>query len=141
MVLVTIQRGKKHFRALSSEKILKQEKSQFDLARQLAPKLIKSKRQERQEVIVYEGLSGFQNAHIDAIEEMEKNQNIYVFIAKNQQWETLMGKTLKKFDELRIKKKLTNTMIGIEATEKDRATKKRSLIKWSDTFSSTICCD
>lgn len=123
----TIQRGKKHFRPLSPEKILKQEKSQLNLASKVVPELIKLQKKEKQEVVIYEGIDGFRNAHIDAIEAMNKNSTIYVMIAGGKVWYQAMGSTLKKFDSLRTEKNITDKIIALESQRKD--IKKRPLFK------------
>lgn len=113
----TIQRGKKHFRALSPEKILKEQEAQFNLAQKVVPELIKKQKQEKQEVIIYEGIDGFQNAHLDAIEQIQENSTIYVLIASAQKWYDNMKPGIKKFEQVRISK---NVKIKITALESQR---------------------
>jgi len=126
----TIQKGKKHFRPLSPAKILKQEKSKFDLAQKIVPVLIKLQKQENQEVILYEGIDGFHNAHFDALEQMQKGDNIYVLIAGGEKWYRAMGKFLKKFDRLRTNKNIKDKIVALEGQRKNiELQKKRPLFK------------
>ncbi|MAG44387.1 hypothetical protein CL633_00680 [bacterium] len=128
LVSQTIQRGKKHFRPLSPEKILKQEKSQLDLAGKVVPELIKLQKQEKQEVIVYEGIEGFQNAHLDAIEQMKKNSTIYVLIAGAKKWFDNIKPSLKKFDKIRVSKKIKIKITALESQRQDmQVQQKRTL--------------
>ena len=112
---LTIQRGKKHFRAMSPAKILKEQTEQFYLAQKIVPELIKKQKQEKQEVIVYEGIDGFHNAHFDAVDQMAKNSAIYVLIAGGQKWYQIMDKALKKFDQKRVEKNITDKIIALES--------------------------
>ena len=128
LVSQTIQRGKKHFRPLSPEKILKQEKSQLDLAGKVVPELIKLQKQEKQEVIVYEGIEGFQNAHLDAIEQMKTNNTIYVLIAGAKKWFDNIKPSLKKFDKIRVSKKIKIKITALESQRQDmQVQQKRTL--------------
>jgi len=115
----SIQRGKKHFRALSPLKILQQEEVQLELAQELVGELMKMQKAEKQEVIIYEGKEGFQNAHFDAISQMEKNSAVYVMIAGGEKWFEAMGTGLKKFDSLRTAKKIKDKIIALESQRKD----------------------
>lgn len=125
-----IQRGKKHFRVLSPEKILKQEKSQLDLAQKVVPELVKLQKQEKQEVIIYEGIEGFQNAHLDAIEQMQKDSSIYVLIAGAEKWHANMKSILRKFDKIRISKNITIKITALESQREDmRIQQKRPLFE------------
>lgn len=130
LVSQIIQRGKKHFRVLSPEKILKQEKSQLDLAQKVVPELVKLQKQEKQEVIVYEGIEGFQNAHLDAIEQIEKNSTIHVLIAGAQKWYENMKDSLKKFEKIRIAKNIKIKITALESQREEmKIQQKRSLFE------------
>lgn len=111
----TVQRGKKHFRAMSPEKILKEQTEQFQLAQKIVPELIKKQKQEKQEVIIYEGIDGFHNAHFDAIDQMKNNDTIYVLIAGGDQWYQIMAKALKKFDRKRVAKHIKDKVVALES--------------------------
>lgn len=125
-----IQKGKKNFRALSPEKILKQEKSQLDLAQKVVPKLVKLQKQEKQEVIIYEGMDGFQNAHLDAIEQMKKNSTIYVLIAGAKKWHKNIKPSLRKFDKIRISKNIKIKITALKSQKQDmQIQQKRELFK------------
>ena len=115
----SIQRGKKHFRALSPLKILQQQETQLRLAQEVAPILIKMQKAEKQEVIIYEGKEGFQNAHFDAIGQMKNSSAVYVMIAGGEKWFEVMGSGLKKFDSLRVAKKIKDKIIALESQRKD----------------------
>lgn len=119
LVSLSIQKGKKHFRVLSPAKILQQEKTQFDLAQEIVPTLIKMQKSEKQEVILYEGVEGFKNAHLDAIEQMKKNDTVYVMIAGGKRWFEIMGSAIKKFDKLRVKKNIKDKVIALENQRKE----------------------
>ncbi len=118
LVSSSVQRGKKHFRPLSPEMILKQERTRFESAQELIGELVKLQKKEKQEVIVYEGKEGFQNAHFDAIGQMKNSSAVYVMIAGGEKWFEAMGSELKKFDRLRIAKKIKDKIIALESQRK-----------------------
>ncbi|MDP2950859.1 MAG: helix-turn-helix domain-containing protein [bacterium] len=118
---VSMQKGKKHFRALSPVKILQREKTQFEMAQKLVPFLIKMQKQEKQEVIIYEGNEGFQNAHLDAIEQMKSRGCVYVMMAGGKRWYDNMENGLKKFDKIRLNKNIKEKIIALESQQKDLA--------------------
>lgn len=120
-----IQKGKKHFRPLSPEKILKLEKSQLDLAQKVVPELVKLQKQEKQEVIVYEGREGFQNAHLDAVEAMNKDGTIYVLIAGAKKWHDNIKPSLNKFDKIRISKNIKIKITALESQRQDMKTQQK----------------
>ncbi len=115
----TIQRGKKHFRPLSPDKILKFTKEHFAMAQDILPELEKLKKYQPQEVIIYEGKDGFQNAHLDAVEQMKKNSTIYVMRAGGKGWVENMGNAVKKFDRIRKEKNIKNKLIALENQRRD----------------------
>ncbi len=132
------QKGKKHFRALSPEKILAKEKDRFELAKQIVPKLSQMQKEPGQEIAVYEGQIGFQNAHFDALEQMKKNSEIQALIPGAEKWYENMSSVLKKFDRKRIEKNIAVKIAALqnqkEAMEKQ---KKRPLLETrflSETF-------
>jgi len=130
LVSASLQRGKKHFRALSPAKLLQQEKSQLSLAQEVVPALIKMQKAEKQEVIIYEGKDGFQNAHFDAVEQMKPNEIIYVIMAGGTKWFDAMEGGLKKFDKIRAEKKIKDKIIALESQRKDMASQtKRPLFE------------
>lgn len=117
----SIQRGKKHFRALSPLKILQQEKAQIELAQEVVPILIKMQKAEKQEVIIYEGKEGFQNAHFDAVSQMKKGSEIYVMMAGGAKWTQAMANAVKKFDGIRLKNNIKNKIIALESQKQNMA--------------------
>lgn len=130
LVSLSIQKGKKHFRVLSPAKILQQEKNQFDLAQEIVPTLIKMQKTEKQEVILYEGVEGFKNAHLDAIGQMKNNGTIYVLIAGGDKWTAIMKDALKKFDHIRIKQKVNIKIVALENQRKSMSEQaKRTLFE------------
>lgn len=116
---LSVQKGKKHFRALSPAKILQQEKLQFEMAQELVPALIKIQKAEKQEVVIYEGNEGFQNAHFDVISQMKNNGSVYVMIAGGKKWFNAMENGLKKFDRLRNDKRIKDKIIALESQRND----------------------
>lgn len=130
LVSSSVQRGKKHFRTLSPERILKQEKSRFESAKELVGELVKLQKKEKQELVIYEGEDGFQNAHFDAVEQMKKNDIIYVLIAGGDKWLNIMKGVLKKFDKVRANKKIKVKIAGLESQRKEMwAQQKRPLFE------------
>ncbi len=130
LVLSSIQRGKKHFRALSPDRILKQEKNRFQSAQELVGELAKLQKKEKQELVVYEGEDGFQDAHFDAVEQMKKNSTIYVLIAGGDKWLNIMKSVLRKFDKVRAGKKIKVKIVGLENQKKEMwAGQKRPLFE------------
>ena len=128
LVSSVMQRGKKHFRTLSPDRILKQEKNRFQSAQELVGELVKLQKKEQQELVVYEGKDGFQNAHFDAVEQMKKNDTVYVLIAGGDKWLNIMKDVLKKFDRVRAGKKIKVKIVGLENQRKEMwAQQKRPL--------------
>jgi len=118
LVSSVVQKGKKHFRALSPKYILKQEKARFEIAKEVVASLTKLQKKEKQEVVIYEGKEGFQNAHIDIVEQMKNNSAIYVMMAGGKRWYENMENGLKKFDKIRLSKKIKNKIIALESQRK-----------------------
>lgn len=117
----SMQRGKKHFRALSPLKILQLEKARLELAQEVAPLLVKMQKAEKQEVVIYEGEEGFRNAHIDAVSQMKKGSEIYVMMAGGAKWTSVMGNVAKKFDGIRLKNNIKNKIIALESQKQSMA--------------------
>ena len=130
LVSSSTQRGKKHFRTLSPDRILKQEKIRFESAQELVGELAKLQKKEKQEIIVYEDKAGFHNAHFDAIEQMKRNDTISVLIAGGDKWISIMESAIKKFDTDRVKKRIKVKIIALENQRKDMTDQaKRSLFE------------
>lgn len=119
LVSTTIKRGKKHFRPLSPEKILLEEKSRFDLAKTVVPELNKLKIKEKQEITIYEGKEGFQNAHLDSVNQMPKNSIIYAMIAGGRRWTENMDRMVKKYDQIREKNDIGKKLLALETQKKE----------------------
>ncbi len=96
----TIQRGKKHFRPLSSEKILKITKDYVGVAKEVVAALERLRKYQPQEIIVYEGKEGFQNAHLDQAESLKSNSTIYVIMAGGKEWYENIAGAYKRYEKI-----------------------------------------
>ncbi|PIP27858.1 MAG: hypothetical protein COX29_04180 [Candidatus Moranbacteria bacterium CG23_combo_of_CG06-09_8_20_14_all_35_22] len=105
------QRGIKHYKALNPEKILHHKEEQFNLAQNLIPQLKDLQTKEKVEVVLYEGLSGFQTALKNAIDRITPNQNILVLATGGEFFYKNIGNALKYYDKKRKEKKINIKMI------------------------------
>ncbi len=131
-LVVEFNKGKiKYFKTLSVDKIFKQKEKEFVIAQSVVSELKKIAKQEKIEVVIYEGVEGFQNAHIEAIDQINKNENIYVLMAGGENFYNFMGEELKYFDKMRLEKNNKIKILALESRKKELETaqaKKRQSI-------------
>ncbi len=111
----SIQRGKKHFRPLNPEKIIRVKRQNLALAEQVVPALQKLKKIEAQEVTIYEGSAGFQNVHMYQLENSKAGETFYVLMAGGSEWYKNMGKYFKKFEKARLAKNIAIKLTALES--------------------------
>ncbi|MFA4880356.1 MAG: helix-turn-helix domain-containing protein [Candidatus Doudnabacteria bacterium] len=111
----SLLRGKKHFRPLNPEKIVRVKQQNLALAEQVVPALQKLKKSEAQEVTIYEGSEGFQNVHIYQLEHSKAGETFYVIMAGGSEWYKNMGKGFKKFEKARLAKNISIKLTALES--------------------------
>lgn len=115
----TIQRGKKHFRPLSCDKVLKSVKAHVAIAKEMVPALERLKKYQPQEIIVYEDKEGFQNSHLDQVESLEPHSTIYVTMAGGEEWYENIARVYKRYEKLRIGKSIKLKLLALETRRKE----------------------
>lgn len=109
------------FQVTDPNRILSDIESKRAIAANLVPSLI-NKAGVKQEIVIYEGLDGFRSSSINIMEQMDKNSILYVLGSIGDQWYELMGtETYKRYENIRLKKKITLRMISYGESAKDRA--------------------
>ncbi|HFC76923.1 MAG TPA: hypothetical protein ENJ27_01700 [Candidatus Moranbacteria bacterium] len=124
LVIESNKRGVKYFKASNINRILKEKERQFLLAQNIVPKLKNIKNKTGVDVLIYEGIDGFQTAHREAIEQMPKNKTIYVLMAGGKNFYEFMGQELKYFDKIRKQKNNKIKLLASHARESELETKK-----------------
>lgn len=123
----TVQRGKKHFRPLPADKILKFVKNQTEVAKEVVPALEKLRKYQPQEIIVYEGKEGFQSAHLDQVEALKAGGTIYVIMAGGREWYENVAGAYKKYEKARIRKNIRLRLLALETRQKEISEWRRKL--------------
>lgn len=120
------QRGVKHFKVLNPERILSDTENKFNIAKGLLPQLLNLKQKEKVEVVVYEGLSGFQTALKNAVDYIKPGHPNLVMGAGGKRFYQAMGDDIKYYDNTRVKKRIVSKMIAVESQRKEFAGPKTS---------------
>lgn len=115
----SMQRGKKHFRPLNPETIVQSKQQDLALAKDLLPILQKIKKSEVQEMIIFEGIEGFQNAHMYQLEHSKVGETSYVIMAGGSEWYKNMGKAYDKFEKARLAKKISTKLTVLESRREE----------------------
>ncbi|MEI6498926.1 MAG: helix-turn-helix domain-containing protein [bacterium] len=102
------------------DRILDEQKHKLELASKLVPSLI-NKANIKQEIVIYEGLEGFQTFSMNYIQRMAENATLYVLGAVGDLWFELMGSQHRKFEKIRLNKKITFKMVEYHQSEMDKA--------------------
>ena len=131
LVIESNKRGVKYFKASNINRILKEKERQFLLAQNIVPELENIKNKTSVDVLTYEGIDGFQTAHLEAMEQMPKNKTIYVLMAGGVNFYKFMGQELRTFDKIRNQKNNKIKLLashGRESELETKETKKRTNI-------------
>jgi sugar-specific transcriptional regulator TrmB len=111
------------------DRILEDQKSKLDIASKIVPSLI-AKAKVKQEIVIYEGLEGFQTFSLALIEKMKENSTLYVLGATGDLWYELMGEKTKKYFKIKEKRNIKFKMIEYHESKLDeeKATKDPSFV-------------
>lgn len=107
------------FLVTDPERILDEQKNNLELASQIIPSL-SAQANVKQEIVIYEGLEGFQSFSLDYVSKMKENSTLYVLGAIGDRWFDLMGESYNKFERKRLKKKIWFKMIEYHESEMDK---------------------
>ncbi len=103
-VLESNKKNIKYYSVASINRIAKDKEREFELAQSIMPELEDLRKSENVGVTIYEGMEGFQTAHIEAVRNMQKNDTIFVSMAGGKIFYKSMGDELKTFDKIRAEK-------------------------------------
>lgn len=117
------QRGIKHYKALNPEKILHHKEEQFNLAQALIPQLKDLQTKEKVEVVVYEGIDGFQTALKKLVDYISPHKNVFVLATGGESFYENMGNSLKYYDQKRKEKNINIKMIYQSSKKENQAQK------------------
>ncbi len=133
-VIESVKKKIKYYSVANLDRIVKDKKREFELAKNIIPELENLKTGENVEVMIYEGKDGFQLAHIEAIENMRLNKTIFVSMAGGKIFYKFMGKELKIFDKIREEKNINikilaskfrrDELLGIKTKNRDNVSVK-----------------
>lgn len=108
------QRGVKHFRVVDLDRIIKEKENQLDLAKNLVLNLSEIKKSENVEIQTYEGYEGFQTALLGAVNYIQEGHSNLVMGAGGENFYKAMGKELKRYERIRVQRKISSKIIGNE---------------------------
>jgi len=100
------------------DRILEAQKQKLELATKLVPSLV-AKGNVKQEIVIYEGLEGFQTFSQDYIDKMKKNTTLYILGSTGDLWFELMGEKLYKYEKTRLGKNIYWKIVGYHESKKD----------------------
>ncbi|MEI7792792.1 MAG: helix-turn-helix domain-containing protein [Candidatus Berkelbacteria bacterium] len=111
------------------DRILEDQKSKLNIASKIVPSLV-AKAKIKQEIVIYEGLEGFQTFSMALIEKMKENSTLYVLGATGDLWYELMADKAKKYEKIRSKKNIKFKMVeyGESRIDQERAAKDKTYI-------------
>lgn len=95
-----------YFQITDPSRILQNIESQKELAESLIPSLKKLSKEKLPEIVVYEGVESYKQFWIDSLKNMPIGSTDYVAGSMGDKWFEYMGKDFKKYDALRIKRKI-----------------------------------
>lgn len=120
LVFKVIRRKISLFQVADPNRILAEQEANLERAQRIIPDLAK-RAEVRQEIIVYEGLEGFQNFSIGMLERMAPGTCLYVLGSIGNRWYELMGDKYKIYRKITQKKKIRWKMVNFEEdTDRDR---------------------
>jgi len=108
------------YQATDPKRIVSNLKSSLDIADMIVPELA-TRAQIKQDVVIYEGLEGFRTYNLNALSEIKTGGTQYILGSVGDLWYELMGEQYRKYERLRLKKKITWQMIAYEESVRDRS--------------------
>lgn len=107
------------YRATDPSQLIDSLKTKTEIAQQLIPEL-KQRSTIHQEITLFEGLDGFRTFSLEFISKMQEEDTYYVLGAVGDLWWELMGPTSKRFEAIRLKKKVAIKMVSYQTSEIDQ---------------------
>ena len=109
------------FRVTDPERILDNLKSTLSLAEEIIPAL-SAKAGVKQDIVVYEGIEGFQNFSFHLIDSMNPGDTYYIIGSVGNRWYELMGDLLPKYYRSLKKKNLQGKSVIYHQADRDQET-------------------
>ncbi len=108
------------FVATDPKRIQEHIKANLDQAEMLVPQLVE-RANIQQDIVVYNGIEGFRTYNMEALSRIRRGGSQYVLGSVGNLWYELMGEQYRKYEKLRLKKKIWWKMIAYEESERDQA--------------------
>jgi len=118
LVTKVVKKKVAQFLLTDPKRILDEQKSKMELAQKLVPSLM-AQANVKQEIVIYEGLEGFQNFNLTNIDRMKDGTVLYVLGAVGDKWYELMGEKYHKYEKTRLKKKVWFKMVEYHKSKID----------------------
>jgi sugar-specific transcriptional regulator TrmB len=118
LVTKVVKKKVAQFLLTDPERILDEQKRKLELAEKLIPSLI-AKADIKQEIVVYDDLEGFQSFSMNYIEKMAENTTIYILGSTGDLWFELMGEKYRKYEKIRIAKKIWWKAVEYHESQQD----------------------
>jgi len=119
LVMKMIKKNIAIFSITDPARILQLQKDKLAVAEDVVPKLT-SIGKVKQEIVIHEGLEGFQNFSINYVSRMKDNDTIYVLGAIGDRWYEMMGDKLSIYEHRRKKKNILMKMIVYHVSKIDQ---------------------
>lgn len=124
LVSKVIKQNKAQFQVTDPSRIVSEIESNLKVASEIVPDLA-ARARVKQEITIYEGLEGFRSYSINMVEQIEPGSTLYILGAIGDCWYDLMGETaLKRYEKIRLGKKVMIKMISYEKSARDEAAMK-----------------
>jgi len=112
------QGGVNKYRALSPENIVNEIAALKETALEVLPELLSLRKTNEADVMIYEGVEGFQSAHEQVLKEMKKNGIVYVMGARASFY-LYMSDAYKLLDKIRLKNNIGLNVLGFSLAKKE----------------------
>ncbi len=112
------------FQLTDPNRITSNIKASLDLANSIVPDIAK-RANIKQDIVVYEDIEGFRTYNMNALSEIRTGGTQYVLGSVGDLWYELMGEQYRRYEKLRIKKKIHWKVIGYEESKRDQEVAER----------------
>ena len=119
LVTKVVKKKVAQFLVTDPERILDEQKKKLELASRLVPSLV-AKANIKQEIVIFEGIEGFQSFSMNYIEKMSPGTVLYVLGSTGDLWYELMDNIWRRFEKIRLKKKVWFKMVEYHVSEMDK---------------------
>jgi len=118
LVVQYVKKKVAQYQVTDPEHLMDSLKAKEELAAQIIPEL--SRRADvQQEIVVYEGLEGFRTFSLEFIAKMNAGDTYYVLGSVGDSWYDLMGDSLRRFENIRSKKKINVKLVSYQQSAMD----------------------